>query len=102
MNFKNFSLDYLQPTGTTQTVDKPDIWADAVKYYGSPVLGMLQEGGHKTVQELFDMTKDRLKAPQLQLEQFVGVIDRMISTGQLIVTKQGQTPGDFIVALPLK
>jgi hypothetical protein len=101
MNIKNFSLDYIQPSGTTQTVQAADTWADAVKYYGPPILKMLQEGGHKTVQELFEATKQELAVPELQFDQFVGVIDRLILNKQIIVTKSGASRGEFVVALPV-
>jgi len=101
MNIKNFSLDYIQPGAATQAVSSTDPWAEAVNYYGQPILRALQEGGHKRVQELFDRTKADLHVPDLRLEQFVGVVDRMILNKQLTVLQSGQTPGDAVVALPV-
>jgi hypothetical protein len=99
MNIKNFSLDYIQPSGATQTAPATDPWVEALSYYGPPILHMLQEGGHKTVQELFQKTQLDLKVPQLQLEQFVVVIDRLIVNKQVTVVKQGDSPGEAVVAL---
>ena len=101
MNIKNFSLDYIQPAETQAPTAVQDPWAEAVNYYGPPVLRTLQEAGHKRVQELFEITKTTLKVPDLQLEQFVGVIDRMILNRQLTVVKSGGTSGEAIVALPV-
>lgn len=101
MNIKNFSLDYIQPVKTQSAASVADPWAEAVNYYGPPILKTLQEGGHKRVQALFDITKEILKVPDLQLEQFVGVIDRMILNRQLTVVQSGATPGEAIVALPV-
>jgi hypothetical protein len=42
-----------------------------------------------------------LNVPQLQLDQFVGVIDRMILNRQLTVVQPGQSPGEAVIALPL-
>lgn len=101
MNIKNFSLDYIQPSAATQAPPVTDPWAEAVNYYGQPILRALQEGGHKRVQELFDRTKADLNVPDLQLEQFVGVVDRMILNKQITVVQSGQSPGEAIVALPV-
>jgi len=100
MNIKNFSLDYIQPSGSTEAAPV-DAWVQALNYYRPQILQTLQEGGHKTVQDLFVTTREALKVPQLQLEQFVGVIDRLILNNQLTVVKQGQSPGEAVVALPV-
>jgi hypothetical protein len=101
MNIKNFSLDYIQPAETQAPAAALDPWTEAVNYYGPPILRILQEAGHKRVQELFDVTKTMLNVPDLQLEQFVGVIDRMILNRQLTVVHSGATSGEAIVALPV-
>lgn len=101
MNIKNFSLDYIQPGETAQTTAAVDPWADAVNYYGPPIRKTLQEVGRKSVQELFLAIQSMLNVPQLQLEQFVGVIDRLIINKQLIVVTQGKSPGEAVVALPV-
>jgi hypothetical protein len=101
MNIKNFSLDYIQPSGAAQAVPATDPWVDAVNYYGPPILRTLQEGGHKRVHELFERTKVDLNVPDLQLEQFVGVVDRMILNRQITVVQTGESSGEAIVALPV-
>jgi hypothetical protein len=101
MNIKNYSLDYIQPGETSQAAATVDPWADAVNYYGPHIRKTLQEVGHKTVQQLFQIIQSTLSVPQLQLEQFVVVIDRLIINKQLIVVTQGQSPGEAVVALPV-
>ncbi|MEY2549065.1 MAG: hypothetical protein QOD64_1647 [Verrucomicrobiota bacterium] len=102
MNIRNFSLDYIQPTdGGGAAVPVADPWADAVNYYTPHILKTLQEGGHKRVQDLFETIRAALNVPQLQLDQFVGVIDRMILNRQLTVVQPGQSPGEAVIALPL-
>ncbi len=100
MNIKNFSLDYIQPSESPET-SVADPWVQALRNYAPPILQALQEGGHKKVQDLFETTRDVLKVPQLQLEQFVGVIDRLILNNQVTVVKQGESPGEAVVALPV-
>ncbi len=103
MNIKNFSLDYIQPQprANTQAAPVVDPWAEALNYYGPTILRVLQEGGHKRVQALFETTQSDLSVPQLQLDQFVGLIDRMILNKQLTVVQRGASPGEAIVALPV-
>ncbi len=101
MNIRNFSLDYIQPNVATQAPPAADPWAHAVNYYGPPVLRLLQEGGIKRVQELFERTQKDLQVPDLKLDQFVGVIDRMILNKQITVVQQGQSPGEAVIALPV-
>ena len=100
-NIKNFSLDYIQPAPGTQVAPAADPWADAVNYYKPPILKILQDDGSKSVRELFEKTQIALNVPQLQLDQFVGVIDRMILNKQLTVVQQGASQGEAIVALPV-
>jgi hypothetical protein len=98
MNIKNFSLDYIQPSDLEKT-SVVDPWAQALRNYGPTILRAVQEGGHKTVQDLFETTRTALNVPQLQLEQFVGVIDRLILNGQLTLVKKGDSSGEAVVAL---
>lgn len=101
MNIKNFSLDWIQPNPATQAAPPADPWMEAVNYYKPRVLEILQEKGATKVEELFDRTKTALNVPDLQLDQFVGVIDRMILNKQLTVKERGDSPGKGIVALPV-
>lgn len=105
MNFKNFSLDYLEPTVSVATkmpvVSAP--WQAAIKYYGEPVLKILQNGGPKTVRELFDITKEQANAKDLGLDQFDEIIKKMISeTKVLTIVKSAETLEDSTVALDIK
>ena len=79
-----------------------DPWAEAIRYYGAPVLKTLQEGGVKTVRELFDATKAVLKVPDLQVDQFAGVVWRMVEGRQLAVVKSAPTLVESSVALAIK
>ena len=101
MNIKNFSLDYIQPGGTTAVVPQADPWAEAVNYYGPHILRLLQAGGSQMVQDLFERVRSNLNVSQLQLDQFVGVVDRMILSRQLVVTETGKTPGEAKIGLPV-
>jgi hypothetical protein len=101
MNIKNFSLDWIQPNPATQQTSSVDPWMEAVNYYKPRVLEILQVEGATKVQDLFDKTKIALGVPDLKLEQFVGVIDRMILNKQLAVKKRTESPGDATVALPV-
>jgi hypothetical protein len=79
-----------------------DEWAEAVRFYGEPVLKALQRGGAKTVLDLFGTTKTELRVPNLQIDQFQGVVWRMIESNQIAVVQQGSTLVDSSVALPIK
>lgn len=110
MNVRNFSLDFLQPSSSSRGSSVPtssaappaDPWAEAIRFYGEPVLRTLQEGGAKGVQELFVQTKTARNVPDLQIEQFLGVVWRMIESRQIAVVRQGSTLAESSVALPIK
>ena len=56
MDVSKFSLDYLQPSGAASNAPaQPDPWSEAVQYYGPVVLRTLQEGGQKSVADLFEI-----------------------------------------------
>jgi glutamate racemase len=102
MNVKNYSLDWIQQAASTQSVAPTvDPWVEAVKYYAPHILKTLQEAGSQTVAALLAKIQTELNVPQLQEEQFVGVIDRMILNKQLTVITQGGTPGAATVGLPV-
>ena len=111
MNVRNFSLDFLQPSSSSRGSAAPtgsaataadDPWAEAIRYYGAPVLKNLQEGGAKTVRELFETTKTVLKVPDLNVDQFAGVVWRMIEGRQLAVVRSAATLIDSSIALAIK
>ena len=79
-----------------------DVWADAIRYYGAPVLRALQKGGAMTVQDLLVHAKSTLPAPDLAFDQFDGVICRMVEGGMIEVVRDGATPPERQVALPIK
>jgi hypothetical protein len=109
MNVRNFSLDFLQPGSSSRGPAAPsssaappdDEWAEAIRYYGQPVLRTLQAGGAKRVKELFEATKTALPAPTLELNQFLNVVWRMIDRRQLAVVERAETLAECSVGLPI-
>lgn len=109
MNVRNFSLDFLQPTSSSRGPAAPsssarpvaDEWAEAIRYYGQPVLRTLQKGGARSVRELFEVTKIDLNVPTLELNQFLNVVWRMIESRQIAVVEHAETLAECSVALPI-
>jgi len=107
MDFRKFSLEYLHPAagaarGLASAIPAiPDAWAEAIQYYGRPVLAALQENGSKTVGELFELTKQILHAPDLQKEQFETIVTRMVEGGQLSVVRKGEKRDEDQIGLPI-
>lgn len=98
MNIKNFSLDWIQPSSSSGT-STLDPWVEAMRVYAPTIFQALQEEGSQTVQKLFDKTKQSLNVPQLQLDQFVPLIDRLILNNQLTLVKKTDPAADSVVAL---
>jgi hypothetical protein len=111
MKIQNFSLGYMQPSGAPPASasgrqvapDCDDPWAQAVHYYGTPVLRSLQSGGAKTKQELYDRVKEVLgtAAAGLTFEQFNEIVSRMIRSGRLARVREGEKRQDDQIALPI-
>ena len=104
MNYKNFSLDYIQPEGAP--ADGPssrgsDPWLLAIDYYAKPILQTLQGEGSKKLDELFSIIRERLNVPDLQLDQFVEVVHRLSATGKVMILKSGASPADEVIGLPI-
>jgi hypothetical protein len=111
MDFRKFSLNFLPPSdpdaGGSEPSPRPDPaaggeWADAIRYYGEAALKILQEGGTTSVRDLFEKAKKALNMPDLQLDQLVGVVSRMIDIGMIQVVERGETWPEYRVALPIK
>jgi hypothetical protein len=104
MDFSKFSLDYIRPSDIEKRspVEQSDPWSEAIEFYGNPVLEILQDEGRKTVDELYGIIKAKVNVPNLEFEQFSGVLQRMVSDGRLSITKVGDTFRDYIVTLPVE
>jgi hypothetical protein len=102
MDLSKFSLDYIRPSNVEKrsSVEQSDAWSEAVEFYGNPVLETLQGEGRKTVDELY--IKAKVNAPNLEFEQFSGVLQHMVSDGRLSITKVGDTFRDYVVTLPVQ
>ena len=104
MDLSKFSLDYIRPSNIEKrsSVEQSDAWSEAVEFYGNPVLETLQDKGRKTVDELYGIIKARVNAPNLEFEQFSGVLQHMVSDGRLSITKVGDKFRDYVVTLPVQ